>query len=233
MTNKSEFASEVAQKSRGIRVEAFRRPLDIEVRLGYFPTASQCSERASYKPLYTRRVTVGAKQGLTNQCRRRGIGHSFFAAHGRNRFRPTRRGVTVWRRATTACIPPQRQLSASRLSLVAHGCRAYRGYGGPPGRQHPNDRATKMADRKVTHSFHRRSADAQPALQSQQAKQEATDPTSLTRQRRAHRRIRHISEQVTARCRECETSLIRCADDDGRTGPRSGTDTRDSYREAA
>ena len=91
-------------------------------RLGRSLAVSLRSVRASYKPLYTQRLVVGAKQGLTNQCRRGRIGHSILAAHDRYRFRPARRGFAVSRLERNPPNLPQRRLYAG--STVSFGTRA-------------------------------------------------------------------------------------------------------------
>jgi hypothetical protein len=82
------------------------------------------SVRASYKTLNRQRCTVSPKQGLTNKCRREGLGHLLLAAHGKYSFRPARRGVAVSRWAADL-----------HTSVTSSGSR---GYDGSPGRQHPN-----------------------------------------------------------------------------------------------
>jgi hypothetical protein len=137
-----------------MQIDIWGRLLDIEVSLTRSTTTSQDSERASYKPLYTRRVVIDAKQGLTNQCRRRKCGQLFFAAHDRYRLRLTRRDIAVLRVDAADSHPPQRRLCADS-TVSGHESGICRGYNGPSRPSAPNPRAMKMADTQVTHPFRR------------------------------------------------------------------------------
>jgi hypothetical protein len=159
VNNKTESNIEDAQSS-SIRVGFFGRLID--ARLGRLAAASRCPVRASYELLYTRRVFVGAKQRLTNQCREGTLGHLSFAAHDRYRLRSARRGVAVFRARATNQMPPQRRLSTG--STISAGSREqerglFRGYNGPSRPSAPNQRAMYiMADWKIGHSHGRSEA---------------------------------------------------------------------------
>jgi hypothetical protein len=213
-----------------MQTDIWSRPLDIEVSLTCSTMTSQYSERASYKPLYTRRVVIDAKQGLTNQCRRRRLGHSFFAAHDRYRLRLTRRGITVSRVDAADSNPPQRRLYADS-TVSRHERRICRGYDGLSRPSAPNSRAMKMADTQVTHTF--RHTEAQSAQKSrdqhnhsQQTNHDAAaDPAVLARHRRAHAQIR--GAKAVARRREREEEVIRRADNTEHTGSGTGDHRRE------
>ena len=163
MTNKSESHSRDQAPSYS-QTGAFGRFTDIGVWLDHSPAISEWSKKPSYKPIYTRRVLIGAKQRLTNQCRRRRSGQLSFAAHDRYRLRSTRRGITVSRADATDTIPQQRRVLATRSSLSTgtSGISWVRRLTRPSA---PNLRAMIMADTKVIEPIHVRSDEAQPSHQ--------------------------------------------------------------------